>query len=228
MRSFVFFISISIFFISCKKDIPACTGNCADIVVSGKVYDATNNIGFSKVPLTIDWFSNHRNCIFCPASKRVYSGSTDKNGNFNFTITIDSSLFLDYDLTLRVPNQPEYLSYSNDYFESQLYKYNPTGFQNTQFKMYPKANLTIRLHRVQNDNFTYFLAEHYYLNGSTYGDYIIAGQQFAESPVINTVTSANIYTKISWKKVFSPGVFTQQVDSLICTKNGNNFFDIFY
>jgi hypothetical protein len=94
--------------------------------------------------------------------------------------------------------------------------------------MYPKANLTIRLHRVQNDNFAYFLVEHYYLNGSAYGDYSIAGQQFAESPVINTVTSADIYTKISWKKVFSPGVFTQQVDSIICTKNGNNFFDISY
>jgi hypothetical protein len=39
---------------------------------------------------------------FAPSPKSVYNGQADREGNFSFTISIDSSLFKDYTLGVRV------------------------------------------------------------------------------------------------------------------------------
>ncbi len=165
---------------------------------------------------------------FAPSPKSVYNGQADSEGNFSFTISIDSSLFKDYTLGVRVLVQTGYLRNNYDYLEERLVEYGQTSLQNINFAMYPQANLIIRLHRVQSDYFEFFSIDHNYKSNSGYSEYLITGSQFASDTIINTETSADIYTKVKSTKTLGLGSFTEQVDSIICTSNSNNVIDISY
>jgi hypothetical protein len=222
------FIVVSIV-ISCRKEEIKCKGNCVPIRVSGRAYDATRNKGFSNIPVTVSWFASFTMGGFAPSPKLAYSGKTDKDGYFAFVVNVDSSLFDRNHLGVRVPVQPGYLRNFYDHLEESLYEYSDTGLPNIDFGMYPKANLTIRLHRVQSDDFQYFSLEHYYApNAMHYSDYLITGPQFARDTIIQTETSAGIYTKVKSNRVFGLGDFTERIDSILCTPEGNNIIDVSY
>lgn len=214
---------------SCRKEEIKCEGNCVPIRVSGRAYDATTSKGFSNIPVTVSWFASFTMGGFAPSPKLVYKGKTDKEGYFAFVVNVDSSMFERNHLGVRVPVQPQYLRNFREHVEESLFDYSETGLQNIDFAMYPKANLTIKLHRVQSDNFEYFSVEHYYTrNAMQYSDYLITGPQSARDTVIQTETSAGIYTQVKSGKVFGFGDFKERIDSIFCTANGNNTIDINY
>ena len=221
------FIIVSII-TSCRKEEIKCEGNCVSIKVSGRAYDATTNKGFSNIPVTVSWFASFTMGGFAPSPNLVYKGKTDKEGYFAFVINVDSSLFERNHLSVRVLVLPHYLRNFYDHVEESLFEYSGTGLQNIEFSMYPKANLTIRLHRIKSDNFEYFSVEHSYArNTMRYSDYLITGPQFASDSVIQTETSAGIYTQVKSDKTFGLGDFTEQIDSIFCTA-GNNIIDVSY
>jgi hypothetical protein len=214
---------------SCKKEEIKCERNCVPVRVSGRAYDATTNNGFSNIPITASWSASFTMGGFAPSPKLVYKGKTDKDGYFAFVVNVDSSLFDKNHLDVQVPVQPEYLRNSYDHVEESLFEYSEAGLQNIDFAMYPKANLTIRLHRVQNDDFEYFSVEHYYKRSAMhYSDYLITGPQFARDTVIQTETSAGIHTKVKSDKTFGLGNVEERIDSIFCTAGGNNIIDIDY
>lgn len=222
------FIIIASLATSCKKEEFKCKGNCVPVRINGRAYDATTAKGFSNIPVTVSWDASFTMGGFAPSPKLVYKGKTDKEGNFAFVINVDSSLFERNHLDVQVPVQAGYIRNNDDHVEESLFEYEPAGLQNIDFAMYPKAILTIRLHRIQNDNFEYFSLEHYFRRNSTSTDYLITGSQFARDTVMQTETSANIYTKVKSHKTFGFGSFTEQIDSIFCTANGNNAIDINY
>jgi hypothetical protein len=61
-----------------------------------------------------------------------------------------------------------------------------------------------------------------------YSDYLITGPQFASDTIIQTETSAGIYTKVKSNKVFGLGDFTERIDSILSTPEGNNIIDVSY
>jgi hypothetical protein len=109
-----------------------------------------------------------------------------------------------------------------------MYDFNLNALQGLKLEFYQKTYLTIRLHRIHSDNFNYFLVEHSFTRGSGFTDYIGGGQQFAKDTTLRVITAADVYTRIVWRKTVVVGQSNQQTDSLICTKNGVNVFDINY
>ena len=218
-------IIFSLLINSCKKNQPTCSGNCVNINVNGKAYIKTNNAALPNVPVEINWGSK-RYCLFC-SSYKVASGKTDNSGNFNFNITIDSTYFKDYFLGVSVPSLANYITIpgAND---NRFYQFDLNALQNLKFEFYPKTYMTIKLHRILNDNFDYFSVEHNFKREVGYIDYIITKSQFATDTTLRVETSADIYTRIVWNKSSVGGPSIQHTDSLICTNNGNNIFNIDY
>lgn len=215
---------------SCRKEQPTCTGNCVNININGSAYLKTNNAALANVPVEVKWFRKAY-CIGC-TSYKVASGKTDNNGKFNFNATIDSTFFRDYFLSIRVPTDTNYISVPSsggiNFNEERFYEFNSNALENINFEFYPKTFLTIKLHRTLSDNFDYFTVDHHFTNAFGYDDYLITGPQYATDTTFKVETAANIYTKIAWKKTIIGGHSNEQTDSLICTNNGANVFDINY
>lgn len=215
---------------SCRKDQPACSGNCVNISISGNTYLKTSGAALTNVPVEVNWFRKAY-CIGC-TSYKVASGKSGNDGKFNFNTTIDSSFFRDYFLSVRIPTDTNYITVPSsggvNFYEERFYDFNPNAIQNLKFEFYPKTFLTIKLHRVLSDNFNYFSVDHNFTSAFGYGDYIITGPQFATDTTFKVQTSANIYTRIVWKKTVIGGQSNQQTDSIICTNNGANIFNINY
>ncbi|HUZ61164.1 MAG TPA: hypothetical protein VMU83_20480 [Hanamia sp.] len=201
-----------------------------DVVINGITFVETSGAPLANIPVEVNWFIRAY-CIGC-TSYRVASGKTDSAGKFNFNTTIASTFFKDYYLSVRVPTDTNYITAPNvggvNFDEKRFSDFNINALQNLKFGFYPKTFLTIRLHRVLSDNFDYFSVSHHFTNAVDYEDFIIAGPRFAIDTTLRVPTSANIYTTIVWGKTITGGQSNEQTDSLICTDNGTNVFDINY
>lgn len=230
MPKVLLFILISCFAISCKKEKTACRGNCVDIAIRGRVYDAISSKGFSNVPVSLKW-NYIRTCFTCiGTTKNVYSGKTDRQGTFSFDVSIDTSLFNDYSLNVSTPDQSGYFSL----FPKLIGKYDPQQFQSVNMAFYPKANLTLRLHRTQTDVFEAFSVYHYFNHTDGSGDYtgqyayLKTRQEPFGDTVIQVETAADVMTKIKSMKSYSNGTVAEQIDSVVYKSTSQNVFDIYY
>lgn len=230
MLKVVLFILISCFVTSCKREKIACRGNCADITIKGWVYDATSNKGFLNVPVNLKW-QYIRTCFTCiGATKNLYSAKTDQQGNFTFDVSIDTTLFNDYSLEVSTSDQSGYFSL----FPKLIGKYNVQQFQSVNMAFYPKAVLTLRLHRTQTDVFEGFSVYHYFNHTDGSGDYtgqyayLKTRQEPFGDTVIQVETAANVLTKIKRMKSYSNGTVAEQTDSIVYKSTGQNVFDIYY
>ncbi|MGN6602612.1 MAG: hypothetical protein ACTHK8_09185 [Ginsengibacter sp.] len=88
--------------------------------------------------------------------------------------------------------------------------------------------MTINLHHTLSDSFNYFSVEHSFADKGQYVDYIISGSRFATNTTLKVETCSDIYTRITWTKVFDVGRSAVLTDSIIAKKNGINVFDINY
>ena len=229
-KTTVLLILLGSFINSCRKDQPSCSCNCVTISISGNTYIKTSGVALTNVPVEVNWFRKAY-CIGC-TSYKVASGKSGNDGKFNFNTTIDSTFFRDYFLSVRVPADTNYITVPSsggvNFNEERFYDFNSNAIQNLKFEFYPKTFLTIKLHRTLSDNFNFFSVDHNFTSAFGYGDYIITGPQFASDTTFKVETSANIYTRIVWKKTVIGGQSNQQTDSLICTSNGSNIFNINY
>lgn len=182
------------------------------------------------IPVEAVWFRSAY-CIGC-TSYNVVSGTSGSDGSFAFSAKIDSSFFKDYHLTVRIPRDSGYIILPVDggvhFAEYSLYDFDANAFEQLKFEYYPKTTLKIKLHRTGNDAFDFFSTNHFFVNDFGYGDLVVTGQQFAKDTVLNVETAADVYTKITWKKMVAGAAVFEETDSLICTKNGDNSFDINY
>lgn len=226
----VLLITLTPIIYTCKKDQPRCSGNCINISISGNTYIKTNGSALTNIPVEVNWFRKAY-CIGC-TSYKIATGKTDSDGKFNFNTTIDSTFFRNYFLSVRVPADTNYITVPGsggvNFNEERLYDFNLSALQNLKFEFYPRVFLTINLHRTLPDNFNYFTVDHNFTPAFGYDDYLITGPQFATDTTIKVVTSANIYTRIVWKKTIIGGQSNEQIDSLICTNNRTNIFTINY
>lgn len=226
----VLLIIFGSFIFSCRKDQPNCSGNCVNISIRGNTYIKTSGVALANVPVEVNWFRKAY-CIGC-TSYKIASGKSGNDGKFNFNTTIDSTFFRDYFLSVRVPTDTNYITVPSvggvNFNEERFYDFYPNAMQNLKFEFYPKAFLTIKLHRTLSDNFNYFLVDHNFTSAFGYSDYIITGPQFATDTTLIIETSANIYTRIVWRKTVIGGQPNEFTDSVICTSNGSNIFTINY
>lgn len=221
MRVSFLAILLSAMLFSCKKEKKdtQCTQNCASYTVSGKFYDGVNNTGFANSPVNLKW-EYFRNCFVCPGSKNIYSGNADANGNFNFTITIDTTLFRDYSLELTTP----VINTHFELFPRVIEKTDLVQNNRIDVAYYPKADLQLRLHRVQTDVMQHLNILHIWKATAT-GEFIHQYDYFGTAPnitgdtVLNIKTVAGLYTKIIIDKVYPNGTRAEITDSVVCNRN---------
>jgi hypothetical protein len=214
--------ALALFMNSCRRNMPRCTKNCADVSISGKVSLKTSGAALRNLPVELTWYQKYY-CIIC-SSLKVAKTTTNADGLFTFTATIDTSLFNTYYLAARVTyDTSKYIGdprdhggFNTNYLLKRFYNLSALSTP-AQFELYPRTSLTIKLHRVLNDDFNYFQVRHGFSNMTFLGDYSI-----------HTTTSAETYTKVFWTKRSGTSPFIEKSDSILCTMNGPNVIDINY
>ena len=214
-------------FNSCTKDgIEKCRANCANILISGQVWDSSYRKGIANHPVKLYW-QDAGVCYICPEDV-IANFKTDVNGRFHLNLSVDSSRFHGNRLHIAAELPAGYISNGshNGFVDRSIRQYRQS-IQNIKFTMYHATKLNIKLERRQTDNFIAF--DLYYLfdftRGGIYGYY---GPPPLPVTNFNVVAAANVYTKVSWQKVYSPGVFSTFVDSIKCVANTHNSIVIGY
>jgi hypothetical protein len=219
---------LSIFINSCKKQAPACSGNCGTINSNGSVINKLTNTSAAGVPVSLNWAKfvggfSQREVIATVNSKA--------DGSFNFSSNVDTSYFSKgYFLSLRVDSGNDYIiSGYSGVIETRTYSFDQNAFQNKQFEVYKKANLKIRLHRTLNDSFQSYSITHSNVDDFFLYDYNVQSPQEVidrNTSELNVVTVADVYTKIKTVKTFANGTSTTTLDSVICTTNSTGIYDV--
>lgn len=222
-------LSVSFLVNSCKKQAPACTGNCETINANGSVVNKLTSATASGVPVSLSWvkfvggFSQ---------SEVITTVNSKTDGSFNFTSNVDTSYFSrGYFLSLSVGSNKEYiiLGYSG-LIETRTYSFNQNAFQNIQLEVYKKAILKIKLHRTQTDDFKGFSISHsnvvndYYLY-----DYNVQSPQEVidiNKSELDVSTVADVFTKIRVIKTLANGAVNTTIDSVKCTANAAGTYDV--
>jgi hypothetical protein len=221
-------LSVSFLVNSCKKQAPACTGNCETINANGRVVNKLTTTSASGVPVSLSWvkfvggFSQ---------SEVIATVNSKTDGSFNFTSNIDTSYFSrGYFLSLSVGKSNNYiiLGYSG-LIETRIYSFDQNAFQNKQFEVYKKANLKIKLQRTLNDNFQSYAITHSNVSNDFLYDYNVQSPQEVidrNTSELTVVTVADVYTKIKTVKAFANGTSIITLDSVKCTSNSTSIYDI--
>jgi hypothetical protein len=225
-------IILTTFFInSCRKHAPKCAGNCAEINVSGKVINKLTNENAGNVPVTLCW---SKFVGIASQSLDITTVKSNYDGSFNFNSNIDTAYFRNgYYLSLIVNSNRQFiiLGYSGNISE-RIYSFDPNAFQNVQFEVFRKANLTLKLHRVQNDIFNAFS-----IKTSVVVDNFYLTQYSVRSPQevvarntyeIDVSTVADVFTRIRLTKSFSNGTSTTTIDSIRCTTTSPNVYHVYF
>lgn len=205
-----------------------CESNCYSLNMKGLIIDKTTNTGIKNIQVTMNW--TKPTCIFCP-DNTIYKGTTENSGNFNISNSIDTSYFQNgFHLSLSIPKNNDYIvvPFGNCF---SMYSLTDSILKDVTFELYPKVELKIKTERVQTDNFTTFIVEHYFCKAITYADIINskgnAGFDYPLNDTKTTETSANIKTYIKWTKSIG-NARIEQVDSIICQKGKENLYTIKY
>ena len=223
------YLIFTLFNASCKKQAPACTGNCGTINANGDVINKLTNASAGGVPVLLSWvkfvggFSQ---------SEVLTTVNSKSDGTFNFTANVDTTyLSKGYFLSLNVNSNKEYiiLGYSG-LIETRTYSFDHNAFQNVQFEVYRKATLKINLHRTQTDNFQSFSISHSNVDNNFYiYDYNVQSPQEVtdiNKTEIDVLTVADVFTKIRVMKTSSSGTVNSTIDSIKCTTDGTNTYDV--
>lgn len=213
-------ILISFLFYSCKKQKVICTGNCYPLNVNGKVVNTLTNSIAPNVPLILyQW-------RYTFSRRTVEEFSTNAVGLFDKTINIDSTMFQNgYFLSLAVKDNNDFMTLP-DRGTNRLYDLTSNTFNNLNILVYPKANLTIKLNRNQNDIFTLFQVAYYFVDNEDFNALSILSPQDINKSELSVPTSADIFTKIRVTKRNSSGVTTTTLDSIKCIKGVSNIFSV--
>lgn len=217
--------------LSCRKQTIICTGNCAPITISGTTFNKISNTAQPNVPISLDWVQA-RICI-C-SQKNVFTGQSGSDGSFTITANIDTSMFKNYGLKLYVSKNDDFIVIRDSTFASNdSYRfYSPGGYPPVRLNIYPQATLKIKLQRSQTDNFESFSIQHSAVNeNNTVSDYYVSSPKEVTDRNVKELTVptvAGVFTKIiSTKRISSTQVITQ-IDSVKCTRGGNNSFTVVF
>ena len=213
-------ILLSCLFFSCKKQNIVCTGNCYSLNVDGKVVNSLTNTVVADVPLIINQWR------YTVSRRTVDELSSNSAGIFNKDIRIDSTMFQNgYFLSLTVKENDNYMTL-RDKGNIRLYDLNSNTFSNSTITVYPKANLSIKLNRNQNDDFEYFQIVYYFVEHEEFFAFSILSPKDLDKKELIVPTSSDIFTKVRATKRNSNGVYTTTLDSIKCIKGGTNIYTV--
>ena len=189
----------------------------------GKLYEKPSGEGLKNVPVEVFFVLKGKWII--PDDIKVAKGKTNNDGVFDFNVTLDKKTFEKYGLRVRIPEQKKHINPSERFglIDRDFNSYNENALKNMRFEFYKKASLTIKLNRVQTDDFDGFSLFYRYDNQTYRG----LSPENASDEKLQIETAADVYTKVMWFKS-SGKTFTEGADSLICKQDSNNIININY
>jgi hypothetical protein len=229
-------VGVFIFIGSCKKDLPACRGNCAGVHFAGIVYDKTTGQALTNQHVTVNLYRSVY-CIGCTVYK-LAEGATGSNGRFAFNAQFDTTLLKDYYISVNIPAPDNYILNAEPVgpgiqayavtSNTRFYDLDSAAMANLSTGFYPKTLLHINLHRTAANvpaNPYLTLDFSFDQQGSGWG---IKESNTNKDTTLTINTAANIFTKITASSLIAPGNVVSVIDSVKCIKNENNAVDIYY
>jgi hypothetical protein len=205
---------------------PNCVyGECHNVNIKGSVYVKPSGKGLKNILVDVLFIEDKR--VWFPETKRVISGRTNTNGEFDLKTTINTKTFENYFLEVSIPEPENYIvipTGRGGYIVHNFHYYNEEALKNINVVCYNKATLTINLKRTHKDDFDYLSVSYSFDNNYT----TILSPEYAKNGIMQTVTAADVYTIISWQKTLKNGTRQNFSDSLICKQDSNKVFTINY
>lgn len=224
MKIYLVLLSVLCLFSACKKQKLICTGNCYALNVSGKVVNALTNTPVQSVPLELVRLK-HNGVFF--QSQLIQKFRSNGDGTFNSTPLIDTSVFKNgYFFMLKVPNNPNYITLPNN--RHDLNRVTPNAFNHVTVSVYPRVNLTLKLNRIQKDDFKYLNVSYYFVAGNYSFAISASSPKDINKTEIVVPTTTDLFTIINVTKTSSTGVSTFTLDSIKCVKDQLNIYTINY
>ena len=237
---FLLILSLVSIYSKCAKDLPlpACSGNCSDIVFSGNVMDVVTGLPIRNAQIKITTPGDYGTIDTVYVLGVVGSNA---NGNFNLSKSIDTSIHKLYSVEAIMPEgyliSPQTTDdYSIDPSNIQLQYFNAAdpGIHNIQFSAFSPSRLAINLHRNSPLPAAGLTMEFDY-SIHTPGVYQVYGNSswFQASvrnidTVIYIETAPNLNTVINWNGTSYINTLSQGADSITCQSNVANQISITY
>ncbi len=226
---------------ACTKteNLPACTGNCADIVFSGTMFDLSANAPLKGDDIKIYLNPYVAGALIQPNNYIVASGKTGSDGTFTFHAQYDTTKFASATLEVNATIPDGYIQYPQQIdpmAESgpsniDALIFDPTdltSFSHLSFVLFQKTLLQIHMHRTTPILYGGYLLLDLRDNnvvGSVNGLIETAANK---DTTVSAYTGANVYTIITASREISDTSYASTKDSIKCTKNGHNAIDIYY
>jgi hypothetical protein len=194
-RSLPILFSVSLLLLlcsaTCNKPL-VCTGNCYELAIDGKAINALTGAPAPEVPFTL--FRRATGSLF-NVRRKVIDFQSDAQGNIHSTASIDTSALRNqYYFYAEMEENASWVMPGTDYFV--LYNITQSPFQNLQPKVYPRANLTLKLKRNVPGDFTFFQVACYYdRSAQTYPWSVLSPKDITENSKLYP-TAAGIWTYV--------------------------------
>ena len=221
---------VSTALLSCKKE--DCQ-KCLTITVSGRVIDSSSGKGIDNVPVEVYW--TDKSGSYFSSNIDIAHTKTLRDGTFTLHVDVDTSLFRNTSnhlyVSALIPHGYIADGYSGDPVnQAYVIDESISPYVNTtdiRFTLFQKTDVTIELVRNQADMFQAFDL-HYYYDFTQAALYFHYGPPPVAFTSFKRSTAANVFTKVTWRKVYAPGQFSYFIDSIKCVPNGNNKIYIGY
>jgi hypothetical protein len=222
----VFFITCSLFFSCTKTD--ECGKKCVDIRIRGRVRNMEGNVGIPNIPVTVAW-NSYKTWFGSADVISITKVNTDKSGDYDFVVAIDSSLFTHNYIQVDIPLDSNFINYDcstrTDVLAYRIVDLYSSYFS---FRLFPITVLTLKVIHPANSTLLGGAIGHSHGTdfGSNYGDYSWQKRGVLKDSLIKIKTNSVEFTTLNWSKLVDPGKSTNHRDSILCKKNAQNVFEI--
>lgn len=231
--SCTYLLLLCLFLFACgqKEDFNFCEENCGEVHVYGRVQNMETGLGVAKNPIKIGWEKNDV-CFFC-STDNIANIKTDKEGNFDLVLNIDTTNFETKNLVFTASfNEKVFCPWGTGNSYERHYDMNKIGTYEIVYQAYPKVNYTLNLsYSPDNDIDSVKVLHNFHGGWWDYGyDYTWALQDGAQENLSKKITTgAGAITLIMWKKhVKSSNQWLNFSDSIRCESKKENVFNIVF
>ena len=237
LLNLILLIVISYALSSCKKELPPCSKDCAELMVSGKVIDKSSNRPIKNAGIKV-FLQQKRNCLLCSQYK-LQSGNTDGNGAFTLPFKLDTTLLdinaigltvsvSDNYISAAMPHGPGIVEQKENNSTIRFGDVDRAAMSGLEINYYAKTLLKINLHRR-----TPIIREYpavsldFTFDNKTSGWGLLQSNTNSDT-TLTVYTAENMVTYIKSYKHIALNTVVQNLDSIRCSPGGNNAIDIYY
>jgi hypothetical protein len=225
MKKLFYLILPIIILLGCQveKQKIICTGNCLEVNIKGRVFEAISKKGINGVHIDIEEPSSMGG--FFVKNRLIEYTQTDSLGNYDVTFEVDSSL-LSYGVYVEISKINN--EYFFDSFSPKSEHCNKVK-DTIDFSFYKKASLNLKVTKTSNTPYqrveviTSSIPDNSTTLRGLYGNFT-KGQD----TTYNLETHAGVFTKVKLRKItdVKNNVFTEKMDSVLCKKGEINTLEL--